>query len=164
MSAAPKSPPKPHGIFIALGSNLGDRSATLDRARIALCSAGDIQEHAISAYYETQPVGGPANQPDFLNAVAEIATELSPETLLGRLQAIEQQFGRTRDVVNGPRTLDLDLLLYHNVAQSDARLSLPHPRMWQRAFVMEPLREICPLPRLAEFAALAGISLDALRT
>jgi 2-amino-4-hydroxy-6-hydroxymethyldihydropteridine diphosphokinase len=136
------------GVFIGLGSNLEDRDAHITAALRELAATGEIRVIACSSLYETEPVGGPASQPLFLNAVAELATDLSPDALLARLQAVEQAHGRVRTVPNGPRTLDLDLLLYRDQVIDTPDLHVPHPRMWQRPFVMQPLAEICDLGRL----------------
>src|SRR5205809_649589 len=101
--------------FIGLGSNLGDRQAHLDKALEALENAANIKVSQVSSYFETEPLGGPPGQPDFLNAVAELETTLSAEALLGVLQEIEKADGRVRHERYGPRTLDLDLLLYDDV-------------------------------------------------
>lgn len=133
--------------YIALGSNLpsaaGTPAQTLDAAIVRLAELGIVLAH--SAYYETAPVGY-ADQPSFLNAAAALSTSLEPEALLDRLLAIERDFGRDRShgIPNGPRTLDLDLLLYGNRILSTPTLQLPHPRMAERAFVLVPLRDIAP--------------------
>ena len=98
----------------------------------------------VSSVYETAPVGGPPGQGPYLNAVAELRTELDPDALLGVLLEIESTLGRVRTERDGPRTLDLDLLLYGDVVRDDARLTLPHPRLHQRLFVLKPLAEIAP--------------------
>ncbi len=139
----------PGDIFIGLGSNLGDRERHLRDALRQLGERGDIRLLECSSFHETDPVEAPPGSPAFLNAVAEIDTRLSPHALLERLQEIEDRHGRVRSgVCNEPRTLDLDLLLYRHAVIDDDVLSIPHPRMWQRAFVMKPLAEICDLPRL----------------
>ncbi len=130
------------GIFIALGSNLGDRAATLRAALDALTSEGDIRLVRCSTLHETEPVGGPPGQPRYLNAAAELETEIGPRRLLERMLAIEARFGRQRGERNGPRTLDLDLLLYGAMRIDEPGLVVPHPRMWERSFVLTPLREI----------------------
>jgi 2-amino-4-hydroxy-6-hydroxymethyldihydropteridine diphosphokinase len=137
------------GIYIALGSNLGDRAAHIEAALVELESAGDIRVLRRSTLHETAPVGGPPGQGAYLNAVAELATDLSPHELLDCLLRIEQRHGRERLVRYGARTLDLDLLLYRRERITAADLVIPHPRMWQRSFVLEPLAEICPPDRLA---------------
>jgi 2-amino-4-hydroxy-6-hydroxymethyldihydropteridine diphosphokinase len=133
--------------FISAGSNLGNRAETLRAAMEVLARAPGIARAESSPLYETAPVDV-LDQPAFLNLAAGIETTLSPERLLARLLAIEADFGRARDSSRprGPRTLDLDLLLYEGEtrAGTDAgtTLILPHPRMWQRAFVLVPLREL----------------------
>ena len=131
------------GIYIGLGSNLGDRARHIEGALRELAADGDIRVIARSTLHETEPVGGPAGQGRYLNAVAELETALSPRELLERLQAVEAAHGRERTVLNGPRTLDLDLLLYGQRVIDEPDLCVPHLRMWERAFVLEPLREIC---------------------
>jgi len=137
------------GVFIALGSNLGDRVQHIRDALRELAEAGDIRVLAVSSLHETDPVGGPPGQPRYLNAAAELATDLEPHVLLQRMQAIEQRHGRERTIRNGPRTLDLDLLLYRDRVLDEPDLCVPHPRMWQRDFVLKPLAEICDPTRLA---------------
>ncbi|MCK4342566.1 MAG: 2-amino-4-hydroxy-6-hydroxymethyldihydropteridine diphosphokinase, partial [Phycisphaerae bacterium] len=139
---------KPGGVYIGLGSNLGDREQHIRHALRELAEPGDIQVLACSTLHETDPVGGPPGQPKYLNAVAELATELGPRALLERLFEIEDRHGRRRTVPNGPRTLDLDLLLYRDRVIDEPDLCVPHPCMWQRSFVMQPLAEICSLERL----------------
>jgi 2-amino-4-hydroxy-6-hydroxymethyldihydropteridine diphosphokinase len=128
--------------YIALGSNLGDRAATLDAAVRRLRAEPGLRVLAVSNNYETDPVGGPAGQGKFLNAAAAVETDRSPEDLLALLHRIEHQFGRTRGAKDGPRTLDLDLLLYGDRVIDTPTLTVPHPRMHQRAFVLMPLSEI----------------------
>ncbi len=146
------------GVYIGLGSNLGDRARHIEDALRELAAEGDIHVVARSTLHETEPVGGPAGQGRFLNAVAELETALSPRALLGRLQAIEAAHGRERAVPNGPRTLDLDLLLYGERVIHEPDLIVPHPRMWERAFVQEPLREICSAEALAATRRLATVT------
>jgi 3-oxoacyl-[acyl-carrier protein] reductase len=141
--------------YVGLGSNLGDRQSNLDRAIQALQEDAHVEVTQISSYYETEPVDGPPGQPDFLNAVVELQTDLDPEELLEVLQGIEQDLGRVRRERHGPRTIDLDLLLYGNVVQDRPELTIPHPRMHERGFVLEPLAEIAPHavhPRLGKTA------------
>jgi 2-amino-4-hydroxy-6-hydroxymethyldihydropteridine diphosphokinase len=129
--------------WIGLGSNLGDR---LGHVRKALAMVERIPRTAlaaVSSLYDTAPVGR-EDQPRFLNAVAEVTTGLEPEALLGELLAIEDRCGRIRRGVWGPRTLDLDLLIYDDVEVSSDTLTLPHPRLAERAFVLVPLAEIAP--------------------
>lgn len=129
--------------FIALGSNVGDRDAHLSYARAELEDLGALE--AVSSVYETAPVGGPAQGP-FLNQVVALDTAAEPEALLRALLTLERARGRRRDagVPNGPRTLDLDLLFYDDRAIRTASLTVPHPRLHERRFVLEPLAEIAP--------------------
>jgi 2-amino-4-hydroxy-6-hydroxymethyldihydropteridine diphosphokinase len=128
---------------IALGSNLGDREATLASAVQSLATLGDVL--AVSSNFDTDPVGY-ADQPRFLNGAALLQTSLAPLDLLRALLAIEQEHGRDRShgIEKGPRTLDLDLLLYNDVILATTELMLPHPEMHRRRFVLEPLAEIAP--------------------
>ncbi len=128
---------------IALGSNLGDRAATLASAVRALERLGSIV--AISTFIETAPIGY-IDQPSFLNGAAVLETQLAPDALLHALLAIEQQHERDRShgIRKGPRTLDLDLLLYGDVVLQTEELTLPHPEMHRRRFVLGPLAEIAP--------------------
>ncbi|MBL8877967.1 MAG: 2-amino-4-hydroxy-6-hydroxymethyldihydropteridine diphosphokinase [Phycisphaerales bacterium] len=130
-------------VFIALGSNLGDRAANIRGALHELERAGVARLIQCSRLVETDAVGGPADQPRYLNGVARLATSLDPHELLIALLRVEQLFGRVRDERNAPRTLDLDLLLYGSLRLTSTRLTLPHPRMWDRDFVMTPLAEVC---------------------
>ncbi|MEO0534053.1 MAG: 2-amino-4-hydroxy-6-hydroxymethyldihydropteridine diphosphokinase [Cyanobacteria bacterium P01_A01_bin.123] len=125
---------------IALGSNLGDSLATLQSAVVLLNQTPGVALTAYSSLYRTAPVGPP--QPDYLNACVLFSTHLAPEALLKTLLAIEAHFGRERRVQWGPRTLDLDLLLYGDVILKTPILEVPHPRMGDRAFVLVPLAEI----------------------
>jgi 2-amino-4-hydroxy-6-hydroxymethyldihydropteridine diphosphokinase len=129
--------------YVALGSNLGDPLATVQAAFSALRSLPDTVLVAASSLYRSAPVGL-RNQPDFINAVAALDTRLDAEALLEELFAIEARFGRRRDFHHAPRTLDLDLLLYGEEKRATPRLTLPHPRMHERAFVLLPLVEIAP--------------------
>lgn len=126
---------------IGLGANLGDAAATLDAACAALAQLPQTQWVAASGRWRSRPVE--ASGPDYLNAVACVRTRLSPEALLDALQAIENAHGRERPYLNAPRTLDLDLLLHGDLQRQTARLTLPHPRMTQRAFVLLPLLQVC---------------------
>ncbi len=129
--------------FVALGANLGDPAATLRAAFGALANLPESRLVHCSSLYRTAPVGI-LDQPEFVNAVAQLATTLAPEALLDGLLEIEQRFGRIRAEKNGPRTLDLDLLLYNDQFLDLPRLTLPHPRLHLRAFVLQPLAEIAP--------------------
>jgi 2-amino-4-hydroxy-6-hydroxymethyldihydropteridine diphosphokinase len=129
--------------FIGLGSNLDDPPARIRRALQALAALPGTRVVRRSSLYRNPPVGDP-DQPDFVNAVAEIETGLAPRELLGELLAIERAHGRVRDRPDGPRTLDLDLLLYGERTVHEPGLTIPHPRMLARAFVLLPLAEIAP--------------------
>lgn len=127
---------------LALGSNVGDRFATLQGAVDALADTPDVKVVAVSSVYETAPVDAPDGSRDFLNAVLLVDTTLSTATLLERALAVEAAFGRQRTGPNGPRTLDVDLIVVGNrVVDSDA-LTLPHPRAGERAFVLIPWQEV----------------------
>jgi 2-amino-4-hydroxy-6-hydroxymethyldihydropteridine diphosphokinase len=130
--------------YVALGSNVGDRGGYLSRAAADLRARPGIRSVRLSSVYETAPVGGPAGQGAYLNAAAALETDLPPEQLLLAFQEIEADCGRMREVPDGPRTLDLDLLLYGDVVRADVNLALPHPRLHVRAFVLVPLAEIAP--------------------
>lgn len=127
--------------YIALGSNLSDPPAQLQRAVEALERLPQSRLEKVSSIYRST-AAGLTDQPDFLNAVAGLHTMLDPDALLTQLQAIETQHGRERSVRWGPRPLDLDLLLYGSTTLHSERLTLPHPRMHERDFVLRPLREI----------------------
>ena len=129
--------------YIALGANLDDPGATLRAAFGALANLPDSKVVVCSSLYRTAPIDC-APQPDFVNAVAALETKLPPESLLDALLDLESRFGRIRAEKNGPRTLDLDLLLYDDQIIDLPRLTLPHPRLHLRAFVLLPLAEICP--------------------
>jgi 2-amino-4-hydroxy-6-hydroxymethyldihydropteridine diphosphokinase len=128
--------------LLALGSNLGDRRATLEQAVERLAVHAQIRVLARSAWHETAAVGGPADQPPFLNGAVTIETSLSPAALLATVEQIEQQLERTRHARWGPRTIDLDLLLYDQLVSQSPQLTLPHPRMSFRRFVLGPACEI----------------------
>jgi 3-oxoacyl-[acyl-carrier protein] reductase len=129
---------------LALGSNLGDRRDFLDRALASLRLVPGIEVTKVSSFHETAPVGGPAGQGNFLNAAAEVHTTLSPHEVLHALAEIENALGRTRSERWGPRTIDLDLLLYDDLILDDPTLTIPHPRLHERGFVLDPLAEIAP--------------------
>ena len=128
---------------IALGANLGDPVATVKAAILALRQLPHTRFVAASSLYRTAPVGL-RHQPDFINAVVALDAVSPAPTLLDDLFDIEARFGRSRSVKNAPRTLDLDLLLYGNDVRDDLQLTLPHPRLHERAFVLAPLAEIAP--------------------
>jgi 2-amino-4-hydroxy-6-hydroxymethyldihydropteridine diphosphokinase len=125
--------------YVALGTNLGDRTETLRIAIEKLRRVATVE--AVSSVYETDPVGY-ADQPAFLNAVARVRTALSPRSLLDALFKIETELGRTRSFRNAPRTLDLDLLLYDDLVLDEPDLAVPHPRLHERAFVLVPLADV----------------------
>jgi 2-amino-4-hydroxy-6-hydroxymethyldihydropteridine diphosphokinase len=128
--------------FVALGANLGDAAQTLRDALHTLGCAPGIRLVQASSLYRTEPLQ--ASGPDYINAVAEVATTLTAPELLAALQAIENGAGRERPYRNAPRTLDLDLLLYGSARIDSPDLTVPHPRMWTRAFVLVPLHQIAP--------------------
>lgn len=126
--------------FLGLGSNLGDRRAHL---RAAVDSLGPMVRR-VSPVYETEPLGGPPGQEPYLNVVVEIDTDLSPRALLGLCHRLEAAAGRVRDVRWGPRTLDVDILWIEGVTVDEPDLTVPHPRMWERRFVLAPLGDLAP--------------------
>jgi 2-amino-4-hydroxy-6-hydroxymethyldihydropteridine diphosphokinase len=138
-----------HTAFIALGSNLQNPKHQVQQALEAIKSHEKIQLLKASSLYKTAPVGYD-KQDDFINAVAEIKTDLAPIELLRSLLSIENTFGRERPFPNAPRVLDLDLLLYDDIAMDSTELTLPHPRMHERGFVMIPLAEISPKLTIAK--------------
>lgn len=143
--------------YIALGSNLRDPADEVTRAFTELNALPGTRLVRRSSLYRTAPVGYD-NQPDFINAVAEVETNLNPLELLRTILQLENQHGRERPFPNAPRVLDLDLLLYDDVAMRTAELNLPHPRMHERGFVLLPLAEIAPgleIPGHGQVASLA---------
>lgn len=136
--------------FVGLGSNLGSREKNIAAALNALETTRGISVTRVSSLYETDPVGGPADQPAFVNAVAQIETALSAPRLLAVCQKIEETLGRKRTDASGqtirwgPRTIDLDLLIFGDEVHSTTTLTIPHPLMHERRFVMEPFVEIAP--------------------
>jgi 2-amino-4-hydroxy-6-hydroxymethyldihydropteridine diphosphokinase len=146
-----------HGavVYVGIGANLGDRLATIGEALRLIDALGDVG--AISPIYESEPVGY-LHQPAFLNGVARLETDLSPDKLLQRLHGIEQRLGRRRTFPNAPRTIDLDILFYGPCIIETPELTVPHPRLQERAFVLLPLSDIAP-----EFVhPLLGKSVDEL--
>ena len=133
--------------FIGLGSNIsGSESTPIDQLIAALTKINavrDISITSVSSLYKSKPIGL-KNQPDFINAVIKVKTDFCPEALLGVLQGFEKMQGRKRIIHWGPRTIDLDILIYENLKVSTKKLTIPHPRMFERAFVMLPLNEIEP--------------------
>ena len=128
--------------YLGLGSNIGDREQNLKEALVKL-AAPDLRVARLSSVYETEPVGFTA-QRWFLNIVVEIETDLFPMQLLSRIAKVEQALGRARTIKNGPRTLDIDILLYGRAVVRTAKLEIPHPRMAERRFVLAPLAELAP--------------------
>lgn len=145
--------------FVALGANLGDAAQALRGALSALGVTPGVRFVRASSLYRTAPIQ--STGPDYVNAVAEVSTELTAPALLDVLQAIELQAGRQRPYRNAPRTLDLDLLLFGEAHIDSPRLTVPHPRMWQRAFVLVPLAEIAPSQvSAAQLSAVADQSIQ----
>ncbi len=143
---------------VGVGANLGDAQAAVRKAIQDLAALPESELHAVSSLYASAPLD--ADGPDYVNAVVQLQTALSPDALLMALQTIEQQAGRLRPYRNAPRTLDLDILLYGDLEVNRSDLLIPHPRMWQRAFVVVPLAEIAPqMVSSAQLEALAGQSL-----
>ena len=144
--------------IVGLGGNLGETAATLSAARRALSGLAQTTLVAASSLYRTAPIGG-RQQPDYLNAVCRLQTALTPEGLADGLFAIERRLGRVRTGVrNEPRAIDVDLLYYEGVTQKDPALSLPHPRLQERAFVLYPWMEIMPDFRIPGLGALADLA------
>ena len=129
-------------VTLGLGANLGDARAAVRQAMADVAALDGVEWVAASSLYGSAPLD--ADGPDYVNAVVQVRTTLSPEDLLSRLQDIEQRAGRQRPYRNAPRTLDLDILLYGDTVLDSADLQIPHPRMWQRAFVVLPLAELAP--------------------
>jgi 2-amino-4-hydroxy-6-hydroxymethyldihydropteridine diphosphokinase len=127
-------------VYFGLGANLGDREAQI-RTAVSKLEASDLRLIGMSSICETEPVGL-LDQPMFLNAVAEFESELSPRELLSRALRVEREMGRVRTVPNGPRNIDIDLLLCGDLAVNEPDLVVPHPRYREREFVMKPLREL----------------------
>ena len=140
--------------YVGIGANLGDARATVAAAIAALGRLPGCVLRQVSSLYRTAPVD--ATGPDFFNAVAALASHQSPEALLAALQAIEQAFGRQRPFHHAPRTLDLDLLLHGDARRATPQLTLPHPRLHLRAFVLQPLLEIAPDLAVPGLGALAA--------
>lgn len=142
-------------VYLGLGANLGDSLANLQKAVAGLGQEPRVEVQAVSSVYSTAPVGGPA-QPDYLNAVVAIDTDLNPEEVLALAHALEANAQRERTVHWGPRTLDIDVLLYGAETIVEPDLIIPHPRMWERGFVVIPLAEIAP--ELVSASALAAVT------
>jgi len=142
--------------YVGLGSNLNNPRMQIRSALMALDAIPGTCCVSASSLYRSQPLG-PAGQPDYLNAVAGIDTRLSAEKLLEQLHVIEEQHGRVRAERWGPRTLDLDLLLYGNQVMTDERLTVPHPGLTERNFVLYPLHEIAPQLHIPGAGSLQGL-------
>jgi 2-amino-4-hydroxy-6-hydroxymethyldihydropteridine diphosphokinase len=149
--------------YVGLGANLGDRESTIRRAIELLAAEPAVEVVAVSSLRETDPVGY-AEQPRFLNGVAAVETGLGPRTLLDRLLAVERELGRVRDEGPrfGPRTIDLDLLLYGDEVLDEPGLTVPHPRLAERLFVLEPLYELDPELTLPDGRAVRDLLAPAL--
>ncbi len=135
-------------VFVAMGANLGEARQTLETAAAELAATTGIQDLTLAHFYSTAPVD--SSGPDYVNTVIRFTCSLDPETLLDCLQTIEHEHGRTRLYRNAPRTLDLDLLLYGQEQINTERLTVPHPRMHERAFVLVPLADLAPELELAQ--------------
>ncbi len=147
-----------HKAYVGLGANLGDREGTIRRAVALLAATPGVEVLRVSALRETEPVGY-ADQPRFLNGAAALATELEPRELLDRLLAIELELGRVRGEGPrfGPRAVDLDLLLYGDEVVDEPGLTVPHPRLAERRFVLEPLHELEPALTLPDGRRVAEL-------
>jgi 2-amino-4-hydroxy-6-hydroxymethyldihydropteridine diphosphokinase len=159
----------PHIAYVGLGSNLADPVTQVVQALAALAALPQTRVIKRSSLYRSAPVGY-LDQPDFINAVAQIETGLAPRALLDALLALELECGRTRAFQNAPRTLDLDVLLYDDLVHHEHGLTVPHPQMHRRAFVLQPLLEIAPdciIPGVGTaadaMAACAGQQLERLQ-
>ena len=146
----------PVTAYVALGANLEDPVVQVRAGLAALATLPHTQLVVQSSLYRTAPVGY-ADQPDFINAVAAVDTALSPRELLDALLAIELNHGRVRQFANAPRTLDLDVLLYDDVEVNESGLTIPHPRMHERAFVLAPLAEIAPLCEIPGYGRVSDL-------
>jgi len=152
-------PAEPAEVVLALGSNLGSSQDVLRSAVAALAAVPGLEVHEVSPLARTSAVGGPAGQPDFLNAVVLARTTLAPRELLLAVQEIENEHGRVREERWGPRTLDIDIIQFENVIAFSEDLELPHPRAHERAFVLQPWAELDPQ---AVLAGLGGGPVEAL--
>jgi len=135
---------RPATAYLGLGANLGDPAATLSAVRRIFARTSGLEVSGASALYRTEPVAGPPGQPDYLNAVLQVRTVLGPRQLLELCRDLESRFGRRRQVRWGARTLDLDILLYDDLHLEEPDLTIPHPRLHLRRFVLEPLCELAP--------------------
>lgn len=148
---------EPHVAYVGLGSNLGDPARAVRQALDELDALPGTRRVAHSGLYGSAPVGK-LDQPDFVNAAAKLETTLAPQALLDALLAVEARHGRVRRERDGPRTLDLDLLLYDDVVCASGTLVLPHPRLHERAFVLLPLAEIDPCLDIPGKGAVADLA------
>jgi 2-amino-4-hydroxy-6-hydroxymethyldihydropteridine diphosphokinase len=133
-----------HHAYLSLGSNTGDRTVNLKRAIRRLSALGTVI--AVSSFYETEPVEY-TTQPWFLNCAVALETDLPPQELISRILSVEEQMGRTRVLKKGPRTIDIDIVLYNSMVMASQGLAIPHPAMHERRFVLQPLSEIVPEAR-----------------
>jgi len=148
-----------HVVTLGLGANLGDRSETLQRA-VDLLAEEAVRTVASSRVWRTEPVGGPAGQPAYLNAVVRAETALDADEVLAAANRVEAALGRTREVRWGPRTIDIDVLLFDDEVRDDPELTIPHPRLGERAFVVLPLLDIDPDPVLPDGTRVLDLPLD----
>ena len=132
-----------HTAYLGIGSNFGNRTQNIEAAFNLIRDKGIVILNC-SSIIETIPEGGPTGQKKYLNAVLKIKTKFTPLTLLMHLKNIENRLGRVKTIIDGPRPIDLDILLYDNLCMNTPRLIIPHPRMWHRSFVIKPLQEIEP--------------------
>lgn len=142
--------------YLSLGANLGDRKAMLEAALRGLEASGQVRVVKASSVYETEPIGY-VGQPWFYNLAAEIETDLDPNSLLTLTKQVERELNRTREIHWGPRTIDIDILLYDDLVTNGNRLTLPHPEMVGRRFVLEPLVEIAPDLKLPDGRRIADL-------
>lgn len=133
-------------VYLALGSNLGDRAATLARAVLALDDMPGTKVMATAGLHETKPVGGPPGQGDYLNSACAVETDLEPQPFLVEIHRIERRLGRRREEEErwGPRHIDIDIIFWGDMLLDGPELTVPHPRMHERAFVLRPLADIAP--------------------
>jgi 2-amino-4-hydroxy-6-hydroxymethyldihydropteridine diphosphokinase len=158
VDAADSTLQNPRGAVLSLGSNLGNRLETLQDAVDALEDTPGVRVKAVSPVYETKPWGvEPGSQPSYFNAVVVLRTTLPPSSLLERAQAVEEAFHRVRDERWGPRTLDVDIVSYDDAVSDDPRLTLPHPRAHQRAFVLAPWYDVDPAAVLTGHGTVADL-------
>ena len=155
-------------VYLSLGSNLGDRAANLNRA-VAKLDSGPVRVSRVSSIYETTPVGVTDSSPDYLNLALKAETDLAPRELLEYVKSLERELGRAESYRWGPRIIDIDILLFDDVTMDSDDLTIPHPRMLERKFVLVPLLEIEPeaiLPdgrRVSAVAESASLSSQSIR-